>query len=509
MSACTRQQGILLAAGLVVSLLLILSSPAAAAAGNDATSCECKDCHIVITLKVAFFGADNNYISRFISEVQNAWNGPPDNPSTYGDCKCPFEVKVVTKSVTNCTAETEYHCIQVTNYTANPPYSGNESVLVQVRNGTIDPKTSDQVTRHRGYLYPPGTSTGAPVAGWWSDAMSTPYNGQQVTDFAHEAGHLMGLHDGSGGIMDFAGMTSGRASQGNIDQAVKNNCGANPCPDRCCCGNGVTDDKKGEKCDPLATPPGCPPGSACCPVCCNCFVPACDPENGEYATEEDCKKNCKGEGETCHINYHTGCWDCAPPWIFNFSRSYESTREAIWKADESGFHPPVPKLPNITPVMPVSTTPKTPPTAVPLRPAETIPPAAPATIRSAPADAIPPKPVNETPVSGLISSINDVPAVADFLSDERINVHLAEGEYHVTTEGGSITDSGDGSGTDPTVNVWSDEKTLRQIAGGELSFEKAVSAGRVRFEGVGVVSFLKFSISEFILKVRAAFSSGY
>jgi len=98
-----------------------------------------------------------------------------------------------------------------------------------VRNGTIDPKTSDQVTRYRGYLYPPGTSTGAPVTGWWSDAMSTPYNGQQVTDFAHEAGHLMGLGDGSGGIMDFSGMTSGCVSQGNINQAVENVCGANPC----------------------------------------------------------------------------------------------------------------------------------------------------------------------------------------------------------------------------------------------------------------------------------------
>lgn len=508
MRTCIRSPSSLWAAGLVIVSLLVLA-PLTAASGNDATSCECKDCRIVITLRVAFFGADNSYISRFISEVQNAWNGPPDNPSSYGDCKCPFEVKVVTKSVTNCTAETEYHCIQVTNYTANPPYSGNQSVLGQIRNGTIDPKTSDQVTRYRGYLYPPGTSTGAPVAGWWSDAMSTPYNGQRVTDFAHEAGHLMGLPDGSGGIMDFAGMISGRVSQGNIDQAVKNNCGANPCPDRCCCGNGVVDDKKGEKCDPLATPSGCVKGTSCCPVCCNCFVPACDPEDGEYASGEDCRTNCRVGGQSCHINYYTGCWDCAPSWIFAAGRPYESTREAIWKADESGFHPPVPQLPDITPVMPVSTTPSPPPASVPLRPAGTILPAAPTTFASVPADTAPPEPVNETPVSGLISSIDDVPAVADFLSDERINVHLPEGEYHITTEDGDITDSGDGSGTDPTVNVWSDEQTLRQIAGGELSFETAVSSDRVRFEGVGIVNSLKFSLSAFIVKVKAAFGSGY
>ena len=114
MRSCARLPGISPVAGLVVFLLLVLASPAAAAAGSDATSCECRDCQITITLKVAFFGADNDYISRFTGEVQDAWNGPPDNPSTYGDCKCPFRVKVATKSVTNCTTETEYHCIEVT-----------------------------------------------------------------------------------------------------------------------------------------------------------------------------------------------------------------------------------------------------------------------------------------------------------------------------------------------------------------------------------------------------------
>jgi len=491
MHAGTRWKHPLQIAGIFLALLLLLTIPAGAS-NTGATSCECKDCRITVTLKLAFFGADDNYIGRVISEVQNTWNGPPENPSTCGDCKCPFEVKVVTKKVTDCTAEKEYHCIEVTNYTEKPPYSGNESVLGHVRNGTIDPRTSDQVTRYRGYLYPPGTSTGAPVRGWWSDAMSTPHNGQPVTDFAHEAGHLMGLQDGSGGIMDFSGMTSGRVSQGNIDQVVRNNCGANPCPDRCCCGNGVVDDAKGEECDPLATPSKCPKGSACCPVCCQCEVPACDPQNGEYATEEDCKKNCKGEGETCHINYYTGCWDCAPAWVIASSSSYESTREAIWKANESLFHPPAPKPANMTTLKPADITPPKPATTIPLRQADTIPP----------------KPVNKTPLSGLLSSVNDVPVVSGFLANERINMHLPEGEYHVTTRDGSITESGDGSGTDPTVNVWSDEETLRQIADGDLSFEEAVSSDRVRFEGVGLVNSLKFAVSGLIVKVKTAFSGG-
>jgi hypothetical protein len=495
MRTCARLPGLFLAAGFVVFFLLPAMVPPAAAAiaGNDATSCECKDCHITITLKVAFFGADNDYISRFIDEVQNAWNGPADNPSTCGDCKCPFEVKVVTKKVTDCTKEKEYHCIEVTNYTAKPPFSGNESVLGQVRNGTVDPKTSDQVTRYRGYLYPPGTSTGVPVNGWWSDAMSTPYNGQQVTDFAHEAGHLMGLVDKSGGIMDFSGMTSGRVSQGNIDQAVKNVCKEpNPCPDRCCCGNGAVDRTKGEGCDPLAAPSGCAKGSACCPVCCHCVVPACDPAAGEFPTEEDCRKNCSGKSDTCQMNYLTGCWDCGPAWMAG-SGPYTATREAVWKANESIFHPPL-TLPqtNLSSLrQTVQVTPSASATAVP--------------VQKLPATS---GPANTTPLSPLISTLNDVPVAMDFLSSERINVYLPEGEYHVTTRDGTITDSGEGSGNDPTVNVWSDEETLRQIAASELAFEKAVASDRVRFEGVGFTSSLKFTVSSLVVKIKAAFSSG-
>jgi hypothetical protein len=321
--------------------------PAAAqTAGSDATSCECRDCHITITLKVAFAGADDDFISRFFNEVRDVWNGPQGNPSTYGECKCPFEVKVVTKKADRCDTPPAdgYHCIEVTNYTAKPPYSANESVLGQVRNGTIDPRTSGQVIRYRGYLYPPGTSTGTALNGWWSDAMSTPYNGSTVTDFAHEAGHLMGLADNSGGIMDFAGMTTGRASQGNIDQAVKNVCKeANPCPDRCCCGNGAVDTGKGEACDPMAVPSGCATGSACCPVCCHCTVPVCDPAAGEFRTEEDCKQNCPGKSDTCQMNYQTGCWDCSPAWMAG-SGPYTASREAMWKVNESIFHPPLPRL---------------------------------------------------------------------------------------------------------------------------------------------------------------------
>lgn len=495
MITCARLPGILLAAGFGIFLLLAMAPPGAAAgAAGDATSCECKDCRITITLKVAFAGADDDFISRFFNEVKETWNGPRDNPSTYGDCKCPFEVRVVTKKAAKCESPPAdgYHCIEVTNYTEKPPFSANESVLGQVRNGTIDPRTSGQVNRSRGYMYPPGTSTGTALNGWWSDAMSTPYNGSTVTDFAHEAGHLMGLADNSGGIMDFAGMTSGRVSQGNIDQAVKNVCREpNPCPDRCCCGNGIVDPGKGEGCDPLAKPSGCAKGTACCPVCCHCNVPTCDPAADEFLNEEDCRKNCPGKSDTCQMNYLTGCWDCSPAWMAG-SGQYTATREAMWKANESTFHPP-----RTLPTANVSV----------LRPPVTVIPSTQATAVPEQALPEPARPAASTPLSPLLTTLNDVPVAMDFLADERISVHLPEGEYHVTTRGGTIMESGEGAGTEPTVRIWSDGETLRQIADGELAFDDAVVSDRVRFEGVGPVNGLKFAVSENLLKIRAMVDS--
>jgi hypothetical protein len=80
-------------------------------------------------------------------------------------------------------------------------------------------------------------SDGKPVTGWWSDIMSTATEGgERCIDFAHEAGHLMGLEDSDGGIMNISGVVGANAgvSQQNIDDVVKKLCGEDACPDRYC-----------------------------------------------------------------------------------------------------------------------------------------------------------------------------------------------------------------------------------------------------------------------------------
>jgi putative cell wall-binding protein len=122
-------------------MILLFSSLPAVVSAQDATVCETEGCYITITINLAFTGsaANDTYIYNAAHEIETEWNGDDKNPSTYGDCKCPFNVKVATKKVANCTsAPGNFHCIEVTDYDAQPPYSANESVIERVKKGKID-----------------------------------------------------------------------------------------------------------------------------------------------------------------------------------------------------------------------------------------------------------------------------------------------------------------------------------------------------------------------------------
>ncbi len=430
--------------------------PAAAAAGGDATACECDGCEVTVTLQVAFAGADWDYIYRFEDEVEQEWNGDAAHPSTCSDCSCPFRVDVVVRKVGQCgDAPADYHCIEVTKYAEKPPYSANETIIGKVKSGEIDEKTSDLVTRHRGYMQPPGVSTGDPLKGWWSDIMSTPVNGQKALDFAHEAGHMMGLDDGDGGIMNASGVSGPGAgvTRANIDAVVENLCGEEACPDRCCCGNGQVDGGKGEACDPLHNPSGCDAKTSCCPVCCSCFAPRCNASCGEYPSEEACAKDCDGPGEVCAYNYYTGCWDCVEKWVKECADQYAGTRESLWKANESAFHP---------------------------------------------------KTVEQTLGSTLESALRGMeanPSVARLFARERINLVAGDEVWHAVTAGGMVVEFGEGPLDDPTVRMHCDQETAERMHCGEIGFWTAFDEGLIEWEGVGIINSVKFGISRILMDI--------
>lgn len=406
----------------------------------QATTCDvnAETCTVTITLNIAFMGADDGYVANAKSEIEDIWNNAGGQPYTVGECKCDFHVAVNAQKVASCTPLPQNsHCIEVTSFTANPPRATNGST-------------------YYGYMYPPGVTSRDGLRGWWSDQMSNPIPGDQsgghYNDFAHEAGHMMGLEDGDGGIMSD---TTRGPTQANIDEIFRDTCKGKKCPDRCCCGNGVVEQGKGEGCDPVANPDGCGATSSCCPYCCTCGPKQCDPEADEYGTKEECEANCKGDETTqvhCVYSYWTGCWVCV----------YKGTEMMDPQFSTTGIRQ-APKCE--TPVsrtrMETSTTPLA--------------------------------------VGDVSEEIMGAPGISYFMGNERMNLYVeGMGEYNMAFQNGAVTDASDGLRPDPTMNVYTDMDTMYGIYYGEITPAYALQSGRVRYEGVGFFEGFKFWLGDLI-----------
>ncbi len=405
-----------------VLLLLLLSS-----FSSGSTTCEVKDCRITITMKIAFSGTDDTYINRAKSEIENIWNGP--NGQSYGDCKCPvgFNVEVIKTADCINNPPAGYHCIAVTNYNNDPP-----------RNQT----NWTGATFYIGYMYGIATGNGGnSQKGWWSDIMSRPVDPanpqeEHYKDFAHEAGHMMGLEDCDGGLMCNTSGPNSSPTQANINEAVEEICGLNACPDRCCCGNGIIDTNKNEQCDPMAG--GCQGDQYCCPVCCQCYGKVCFPENGEYGSQETCQAGC-GPGAKCYYNYKTGCWDCVTQVVVEEPEYVGSKIRSIVVDDHT-------RQANV-------------------------------------------QKIRDFYDEGLAR----IPMLREFLADERINLIVAgKNNHHLLINKGELYEVGGGAISDPTATVETDGFTLDAIEKGTLSPITAFKDKRVRIRGNGFFNEIKF-----------------
>jgi hypothetical protein len=409
------------------------------------TTCTVKECEIEIKIKIAFQGASADYITRATNEIQDTWNGPTGSRTT-GDCKCKMTFKVETTTAQDCknNPPAGYHCVMVTDYNNDPP-----------RNQT----NWTGATFYIGYMY--GISTGSggnSEKGWWSDIMSRPVNanqpqGEHYKDFAHEAGHMMGLEDGDGGIMSSTSGNDSDPTQANIDEIANDICGPNPCPDRCCCGNGAIDDNVNEQCDPMAQPTGCAQGQACCVVCCNCFGPICIPANGEYLSQTDCSAAC-GTGNACYYNYKTGCWDCVKQEVMTTETCYDSVGI---RGREECDHQPMSFI-----------------------------------------------------LQGKSLYDNDLvatPFLGDVFSDERINIKTEEGEVgHLVTNDAVVSAYGDTLLGDPSVTMMTNSETIGLIASEHMNVQQAMSEGRIEIQGEGFFGGIKFGVYHFLFDVYNLFS---
>jgi hypothetical protein len=449
-----------------ILLALIISAAALgmlAGSGLAETECKVEDCKITITIKIAFSynesEIESGQVSDWVRDIEDVWNGP-DGFRTTGDCDCELRYRVESMKITNPSQANcnpgppGYHCIMITDYEKNPP-----------RNQT----SMQGAEFYRGYMYNPSQG-GASANGWWSDLMDEPHpdTGADCHDAAHEAGHMMGLDDDYDKDSDrygenIMGQTSGehaKPTQDQIDQTVKNVCGEGACPDRCCCGNGLVEDGKGEQCDPFAQPTGCPSGEACCPICCSCYAPYCVAANGEHATQETCMAACT-EG-SCYFNYQTGCWDCLKPSVVVEQPVYdpEQAREEgqafhQMHGQDGGLEITQEQLELVRRLY------------------------------------------NE--------NIGSVPQVRDLLANERINFHVeGMGCVAIVNRDGVMESIEPGEMPDPTMNMYTDVETLEDIMTGETEPLDALKEGRIWYEGVGFFNWLRFAFAGMLFNIASA-----
>ncbi len=416
---------------LVCAAALILSG-----ISHAETTCSVSGCDITITIKMAFAGANASYASNAENEVETFWNGPRGFRTT-GECKCTIEVKLETKLVADCNNPPQgYHCITVTNFFKpdgtydNPPRNQTNITGAAIYVGYVNAVASGNGSNSQG--------------GWFSDIMSRPVNsanpaGPHYMDFAHEAGHLMGLphSNNTSSIMNNTLVTA--PTQADLDGIVDNICGQNACPDSCCCGNGVVEGGRGENCDPQAKPNGCAADAFCCPVCCSCYKPICLPSAGEYPDDASCKSAC-GAGSACYMNYKTGCWNCVKQEVVVTGSCLDGSKiRGNMQCDHID------------------------------------------------------RSLSTDDLRSYQDSLADTPFLGGLFMNERVNIVTEEGDAgHIVTADGQITQCELSLLSDPTVIVMTDRDTVERVSGGEMTMQQALSSGRVSINGGDILNGIRF-----------------
>ena len=92
--------------------------------------------------------------------------------------------------------------------------------------------------------------------------------------------------------------------------------------------------------------------------------------------------------------------------------------------------------------------------------------------------------------------------------NEKINVYVKNEKietFYVITKNGIVTEIGEGELSDRTMNMYTDIKTIQDIADGKINIKSAIDSGRIKYEGVGPVNSIKVGIAMFTLKIVSFF----
>ncbi|MBA2869118.1 hypothetical protein HNP92_001082 [Methanococcus maripaludis] len=97
--------------------------------------------------------------------------------------------------------------------------------------------------------------------------------------------------------------------------------------------------------------------------------------------------------------------------------------------------------------------------------------------------------------------LDKIPFATNIAKNERINLNVETGEgnlrAYITVENGIITNFEKGSLENATMNMYTDESTVREILDSDdpvSAAQSALKADKIRMEGVGIVNSIKVSV---------------
>ena len=107
------------------------------------------------------------------------------------------------------------------------------------------------------------------------------------------------------------------------------------------------------------------------------------------------------------------------------------------------------------------------------------------------------------------SNIDQIPGIAiSLFGNEKMNLYV-EGETKIVymfMNEGYITNIGFGEVQDKTMNVYTDEDTIKKIMEGNMGFADALQQGKIRYEGVDIISGIKVGIANIGITIWSWFA---
>ncbi|MCC7552654.1 hypothetical protein KO317_03230 [Candidatus Micrarchaeota archaeon] len=107
-------------------------------------------------------------------------------------------------------------------------------------------------------------------------------------------------------------------------------------------------------------------------------------------------------------------------------------------------------------------------------------------------------------------NIDKVPGIAiSIFGNEKMTLYVKEYEnnpIYISMNNGYVANIGFGEMPEKTMNVYTDENTIKKIGTNEMTFAEALQQGKIRYEGVGILNGIKVGIANIGITIWSWFA---